>query len=265
MFALTKAIPHDLLTKPSNAIHPSERPFTKQTVILNAGKHLSEAITAKIVGPIVIFNSKVAAAAGALPPLLAAKGAVIGSAIATPIEVGAVASSSIVSGLTGKLVAVPISLATGVAAKLVGVVETGKEVWDENAEVMKDGAIKLGHIILKPIAVIVGAQTALTGAGLGIAGSGIKGVGLGMEAVGAKMALTGSKAKGTGALMIGWAFEPLIKAKVIGHDVLNDLEVKAISALMHGFTSNDGIGSKDVGSKIHLPILEQLSHDVKSH
>lgn len=280
MFALTKAIPHDLMTKPSNEVHPSERPLTKETAILNAGKHLSEAITAKIVKPVVIFNTKVAAAAGALPPLLAAKGAVLGSAIATPIEVGAVAGSSIVSGLTGKLVAVPISLATGAAAKLVGVVETGKEVWDENVEsgekIMKDGAVKLGHIILKPIAVIVGAQTALTGAGLGIAGSGIKGVGKGMEAVGAKMALTGLKAKGIGALMIGWAFEPLVKAKLIGakaigskflgHEQLNDLEVKGISALMHGWTSNGGIGSKDVGSKIHLPILEQLlSHDVKSH
>ena len=84
--------------------------------ILDAGKHLSEAITAKIVGPVVIFNSKVAAAAGALPPMLAAKGAIIGSAIATPIEIGAVAGSSIVSGITGKLVAVPISVATGTIA-----------------------------------------------------------------------------------------------------------------------------------------------------
>ena len=141
--------------------------FEKQTIILSNGKHLAEAITAKIVGPVVIFNSKVAAAAGALPPLLAAKGAIIGSAIATPIEIGAVAGSSIISGVTGKLVAVPISVATGAVAKFVGAAERGQQIWKFNlehgGEIMKDGLIKMGHIILKPIAVVVGAQTALTG------------------------------------------------------------------------------------------------------
>jgi len=81
MFALTNAIPHDILTKPSLPSHlelhevTTVRPLSKQTAILDSGRKLSEAITAKIVGPIVIFNSKVAAAAGALPPLLAAQGA----------------------------------------------------------------------------------------------------------------------------------------------------------------------------------------------
>lgn len=184
----------------------------KQISILTGGKLLSEAITAKIVGPVVIFNSKVASAAAALPPLLAAKGAVIGSAIATPIEIGAVAGSSIVSGVTGKLVAVPIAVASGAAAKLVGAAEKGQQIWNFNkehgVEVMKDGLIKIGHIILKPIAVVVGAQAALTGAGLGIAGSGIKGVGVGMEAVGGKMVLTGLAAKGLGHKLIKSQFLP---------------------------------------------------------
>jgi len=182
-----------------------ERPhevLEKQTIILSNGKHLAEAITAKIVGPVVIFNSKVAAAAGALPPLLAAKGAIIGSAIATPIEIGAVAGSSIISGVTGKLVAVPISVATGAVAKFVGAAEKGQQIWrfnlEHGGEIMKDGLIKMGHIILKPIAVVVGAQTALTGAGLGVAGTGIKGVGVGMEVVGAKMIATGLTAKAVG-------------------------------------------------------------------
>jgi len=182
-----------------------ERPngvLEKQTTIITNGKHLSEAITAKIVGPIVIFNSKVAAAAGALPPLLAAKGAIIGSAIATPIEIGAVAGSSIASGVTGKLVAIPISVVSGAAAKFVGAAQKGQQIWKFNLEhgheIMKDGLIKMGHIILKPIAVVVGAQTALTGAGLGITGSGIKGVGVGLEAVGAKMIATGLTAKAVG-------------------------------------------------------------------
>jgi len=174
--------------------------------ILDTGKHLSEAITAKIVGPIVIFNSKVAAAAGALPPMLAAKGAIIGSAIATPIEIGAVAGSSIVSGVTCKLVAVPISVVTGTVAKVVGAAEKGRQIWNFNVEhggeILKDGAIRMGHIILKPIAVVVGAQTALTGAGLGMTGAGIKGVGVGIGAVGAKMVATGMAAKGLGTTLI---------------------------------------------------------------
>jgi len=92
---------------------------------------------------------------------------VIGAAIATPIEIGAVAGSSIASGVTGKLVAIPISFASGAAAKLVGAVETGKAVFHDQVEngahIFKNGAIKLGHIILKPVAVIVGAKTALAG------------------------------------------------------------------------------------------------------
>jgi len=195
-------------------VETSGRPFLTQTIILGTGKKLSEAITAKIVGPIVLFNSKVAAAAGALPPLLAAKGALIGSAIATPIEIGAVAGSSIASGVTGKLVAIPITVAAGAAAKFVDAAENGQVIWDFNVkhghQILKNGLIKLGHIILKPIFVIGGAKTALTGAGLGIAGTGIKGVGVGMKAVGAKMVVTGLKAKALGHKLIVAQFPPYL-------------------------------------------------------
>jgi len=194
---------------------PSARPLQKQTIILNAGKALSEGLTAKIVGPIVIFNSKVASAAGALPPLLAAKGAIIGSAIATPIEIGAVASSSIVSSLTGKLVAVPITLGAGAAAKFIGAAERGEEVvkfnLEHGGEILKDGLIRIGQVILKPIAIVVGAQTAITGAGVGLAGTGIKGVGVGIEAVGAKMMATGLGAKALGHRLIKAQFPPYLK------------------------------------------------------
>jgi len=193
----------------------SARPLKEQTFILNAGKHLSEAITAKIVGPVVIFNSKVATAAGALPPLLAAKGAVIGSAIATPIEIAAVAGSGITSAVTGKLVAIPISVASGALAKFVGAAETGRRIWEFNSEhgleILKDGVIKLGHIALKPLAVVGGAQMALTGAGVGVVGTGIKGVGLGIKAVGTKMAATGLIAKGLGHRIIIAQFPPYLR------------------------------------------------------
>jgi len=184
----------------------------EQIAILEGGNHLSEALTAKIVGPVLIFNSKVAAAAGALPPLLATKGAIIGSMIATPIQIGAAASSSIASGVTGKLVAVPISIASGAAAKFMSAAQNGEQIWNFNlehgGEILKDGLIKMGHIVLKPIAVIVGAQTALTGVGLGVTGTGIKGVGVGMEAVGAKMIATGLTAKGIGHILIKSQFVP---------------------------------------------------------
>jgi len=194
---------------------PEERSFHKQTIILNSGKHLSEAITAKIVGPVVLFNSKVAAAAGSLPPFLAAKGAVIGSVIATPIEVGAVAGSSVVSGVTGKLVSVPISLGAGAVAKFVTAAEEGKQIWDFNVQhggqVLKNGIIKLGHLALKPVAVVVGAKTALTGAGVGVFGTGVKSVGVGMEAIGAKMVSTGLVAKGLGHRLIAKNLPPFVK------------------------------------------------------
>jgi len=203
----------DESSTPSEESEP--RPFHKQTTIINGGKHLSEAITAKIVGPVVLFNSKVAAAAGALPPMLAAKGAVIGSMISTPIEVAAVAGSSVVSGVTGKLVAVPISLGAGAMAKFVTAAEEGKQIWDFNVEhggeVFKNGLIRLGHLVLKPVAVVVGAKTALTGAGVGLFGTGVKSVGVGMEAVGAKMVSSGLVAKGLGHRLIAKNLPPFLK------------------------------------------------------
>jgi len=185
-------------------------------------ENLSKAITAKIVGPIVIFNSKLATAAGAIPPMLATKGAIIGSAIATPIEIGAQASSAIVSGVTGKLVAIPISIGSKVLSKGLEVANTanqfaedGRQVWEFNAEhgheILKDGFIKMGHIILKPIAVVVGTQTALNGAGLGIVGSGIKGVGVKMETVGTKMLGAGLVAKGLGTRLVKMQFPPYLR------------------------------------------------------
>jgi len=210
---------YEVANESNESSTPSEesepRPFHKQTTIINGGKHLSEAITAKIVGPVVLFNSKVAAAAGALPPMLAAKGAVIGSMIATPIEVAAVAGSSVVSGVTGKLVAVPISLGAGAMAKFVTAAEEGKQIWDFNVEhggeVFKNGLIRLGHLVLKPVAVVVGAKTALTGAGVGLFGTGVKSVGVGMEAVGAKMVSSGLVAKGLGHRLIAKNLPPFLK------------------------------------------------------
>jgi len=210
---------YEVANESNESSTPSEesepRPFHKQTTIINGGKHLSEAITAKIVGPVVLFNSKVAAAAGALPPMLAAKGAVIGSMISTPIEVAAVAGSSVVSGVTGKLVAVPISLGAGAMAKFVTAAEEGKQIWDFNVEhggeVFKNGLIRLGHLVLKPVAVVVGAKTALTGAGVGLFGTGVKSVGVGMEAVGAKMVSSGLVAKGLGHRLIAKNLPPFLK------------------------------------------------------
>jgi len=206
---------YELATESSLTEEPESRPLQRQTFILNSGKHLSEAITAKIVGPVVLFNSKVAAAAGALPPMLAAKGAVIGSAISTPIQIGAVAGSSIVSGVTGKLVSVPIAVGTGAVAKFVSAAEEGKQIWEFNVqhggEVLKNGLIKLGHLVLKPVAVVVGAKTALTGAGVGLFGTGVKTVGVGMEAVGAKMVSSGLVAKGLGHRLIAKNLPPFVK------------------------------------------------------
>jgi len=193
-----------------------------QPLTLINEKKLTNLITAKIAGPVVLFNSKLAAAAGALPALLAAKGAVIGAAIATPIEIGAVVSSSLASGVTAKLVAIPVSLISKASTKLAIAAKAGKKVValkalaiKSGAKLAKKGAITLGHMLLKPIAIIAGTKSALAGAGLGIAGSGVKLAGLGLQAAGSKLALSGLKAKGAGALLIGLAFNDNSK-----HDLL---------------------------------------------
>jgi len=196
---------------------PSLKPLVGSAVLkpltLINEKKLTELITAKIVGPVVLFNSKLAAAAGALPALMAAKGAVIGASIATPIEIGAVATSSLASGVTAKLVAIPVSLISKTSTKLAAAAKVGKKVValkalaiKKGAKLAKKGAITLGHMLLRPIAIIAGTKSALAGAGLGIAGSGIKLAGLGLQAAGSKIALSGLKAKGAGALLIGLAF-----------------------------------------------------------
>ncbi|XP_054164473.1 uncharacterized protein LOC128962147 [Oppia nitens] len=125
----------------------------------------------------------------------------IGSAIANPVEIG-----DIISGATDKLVAIPISVGTDAFSKFAEAAESGRQIWDFNVQnggqVLKNGIIKVGHILLKPMAVVFGAHTALKGAGIGIAGSGIKGVGIGMKTVGAKLVASGTLAKALGHRLI---------------------------------------------------------------
>ncbi|CAG2183272.1 unnamed protein product [Oppiella nova] len=100
-------------------------------------------------------------------------------------------------------------------AKFVTAAEEGKQIWDFNVEhggeVFKNGLIRLGHLVLKPVAVVVGAKTALTGAGVGLFGTGVKSVGVGMEAVGAKMVSSGLVAKGLGHRLIAKNLPPFLK------------------------------------------------------
>lgn len=210
------------------SIKPSLAGVIKPITVINE-KKLTSLITAKIVGPVVVFNSKIAAAAATLPAILAAKGAIIGAAIATPIEIGAVASSSIATGVTAKIVAIPVSLLNGATLKLAAAVKAGKKVValktlavKSGAVMAKKGVLALGHILLKPIAIIAGTKAAVTGAGLGVAGTGLKLAGLGLQKAGSKMVLSGLKSKGAGALLIGLAFNHNVIDK---HPLLGKLKI----------------------------------------
>jgi len=180
--------------------------------------------------------------------------------------VGAVMIASVVEPFIAKL------HTKAVVAKVIGdkALEEAAKAWKLKVQnvsnVLKHGAIKIGQIILKPIAVIVGSKTALAGAGLGLAGSGVKGFGLKIASVGSAMALTGLKAKGVGDLMVGWAIEPVvsklhqttINAQMLGHEVNTFLNPKGVEALLLGLVSDHGFRNHTVGTVFHLPLLEQL-------
>jgi len=159
----------------------------KTESIVAGGTKIAKVITAKLVSPFVIGASKVAGAAGALPPLLAAKGAFLGKVIAVPIQVGASAASGLISGVTGFLVGIPVGIGTGVVAAAHGV--------QQNMGHIKSYASRAGQFMMKPIAIIVAGKTHLLGAKAKFIGTKMQGLGQMLTAGGAKLSAEGDVLK----------------------------------------------------------------------
>jgi len=216
------------------------------------GTRVAEIAAAKLAAPFVLLNSKIAAGAGALPPLLAAKGALLGSAIATPITVGASIASGIASGVSGAVVSVPIAIVTGVKAKASELassfqsqVHTGEVVLQQGAANLQSGidaakgaAVSVGHILLRPIAVVAGAKTAIGGAALGLVGEGVKAVGTKVSAIGAGISGAGAATKGIGGKWLGWGLDKGTGASVSLESLIPQLPVISLDSLKNLHTIN---------------------------
>jgi len=180
--------------------------------------------TALLAGPAVAANAAVAAGAASLPAFLAAKGALVGKAIAAPIIKGAAINSIIAAKIAGKVVAIPIAIKSGLklaalkAALLKkGIILKGKKAIItagllKKAMVLKGkkaavklaaGAKALKLALLKPIAIGEGLKLKALGAGAGLIGKASKALGAALVAKGAATEVGALKLKGAGAKLIG--------------------------------------------------------------
>ena len=141
-----------------------EETLEQQNRILEFGESLSLDLSKALLSPFLALNNGISSAASQLPSFLATNGALIGSAIATPIHLGTLAANNIAAGVTGTLVSIPISIGSGVTAQVIGLAQTGQElVTYKKAEIQKfieDHAYQLAQ----PLAAIKGAHAIVQGA-----------------------------------------------------------------------------------------------------
>lgn len=188
-----------------------------QNIVINLGQSLSSGITNAIVRPLTFFNNLIGSAAGSLPGLFAANGAALGTAIATPIQLGTLAANAAISGITGTVVSIPISLASGGAAQLVGLIGTGRQLWHSTLGSDPNNSTfwQNGELWLQPLAVVTGTNSILAGVGLNALSQGVKNLGWSIERFGVSLSNTGKNAKQFGSVLIGWANGKPLYASII--------------------------------------------------
>lgn len=200
-----------------------------QNSVINVGQSLSMGITNAIVRPLTFFNNLIGSAAGSLPGLFAANGAALGTAIATPIQMATLATNAAISGITGTIVSIPISLASGGVAQLVGLVGTGRQILaaSTSMEVSEPSSTSTtyGQLFLQPLAILTGANSILAGVSLNVLSQSVKSLGLGIEQFGVSLTNTGKNAKYLGSVLIGWANGRPLYAPVVNDTETNMVEV----------------------------------------
>nr|XP_027205135.1 uncharacterized protein LOC113798755 [Dermatophagoides pteronyssinus] len=217
-----------------------------QNIVINLGQSLSSGITNAIVRPITFFNNLIGSAAGSLPGLFAANGAALGTAIATPIQLGTLAANAAISGITGTVVSVPISLASGGVAQLVGMVGTGRQLWHSTigSDPKNSTFWQNGELWLQPLAVVTGANSILAGVSLNALSQGVKNLGWGIERFGVSLSNTGKNAKQMGSVLIGWANgKPVYATSILNETLITNInqteQLKQQQPLMDTITEID--------------------------
>lgn len=187
----------------------------KQNQILSLGQSLSLGITNGLISPFVFVNNQISQAASALPSLMAANGAMLGTAIATPIQMGTLAANNIIAGVTGTLVSIPISLVSGGTAQVIGVVETGRHIYTSKVVPMSQRLRPNMTSLIRPLAIVGGANSVLGGIALGTIANGAKRIGQGVEYFGSSLLSAGQGIAGFGSGLSNWSY---------GVSQLNDVE-----------------------------------------
>jgi hypothetical protein len=189
--------------------------------------HKDTAIAAAVI-PIEV-SAQSAAVGGAITAAGAVKGSLIGSAIATPIILKAVALPGLAASKTAAVMAVPALLTHNLHTKVegtthrltnalkkgavgavatVGLLKKGAiGLAAKGALVMKKGAVVAGKLMLKPIALIAGSQLKMIGTGLSIGGKVVGATGAGIRKAGTVVKYAGLGSIGLGASAIGWGLD----------------------------------------------------------
>lgn len=133
------------------------------------------------------------------------------------------AANAAISGITGTVVSIPISLASGGVAQLVGMVGTGRQLWHSTigSDPKNSTFWQGGELWLQPLAVVTGANSILAGVSLNALSQGVKNLGLGIERFGVSISNTGKNAKQFGSVLIGWANGKPVYAPIINETFMN--------------------------------------------
>ena len=170
----------------------------------------------------------------------------LGTAIATPIQLGTLAANAAISGITGTVVSVPISLASGGVAQLVGMVGTGRQLWHSTigSDPKNSTFWQNGELWLQPLAVVTGANSILAGVSLNALSQGVKNLGWGIERFGVSLSNTGKNAKQMGSVLIGWANgKPVYATSILNETLITNInqteQLKQQQPLMDTITEID--------------------------
>lgn len=182
-----------------------------QNSILSAAEAVSLDLTHRIISPIVWVNNRVSQAAGTLPALMAANGALLGTAIAVPIQSTALAANHLAAAGAGTLVTVPISVVSGGSAGLLGAMESAREFYHSSLRPTLHTAYQTLvpasplPVLVRPAAVLGGAGSVVGGMALGVVSSSVHSVAEGVQSLGGQLAGAGEGIAQWGDALVLWS------------------------------------------------------------
>lgn len=196
--------------------------------VMSEGTELANSITKVLVSPLVFVSSSLNSFTGTLPNAMAATGAFIGSLISAPIQLTSTLASGLASGITGFLVGIPVAIGSGVKALTTTdyypndysiTIDLNKENLDDlivinkthvifiDKSALKDTSLSkrsLSKVLLRPLAVMFGFNTAIGGMSSFLVGQGLKAVGDTINYFGDKLIVNGKDVKGAGSTLYTW-------------------------------------------------------------